>query len=94
MRGFISIKLASFSTSILYKDFINLLATSFWLFEKLNIEITFSICKLLGPSSFKSILVVIIFSGFSIAIFSISIPPSVLLMNAIFELSRSTKHDK
>ena len=44
--------------------------------------------------SFKSIFVVIIFPGFSTATFSISTPPSTLLIKAIFELSLSTKHDK
>ena len=39
-------------------------------------------------------LVVIIFSGFSFATFSISIPPASLEIKAIFELDRSTKQDK
>ena len=41
-----------------------------------------------------TILFVIIFSGVSAATFSISMPPSVLLMNAIFDVSLSIKQDK
>ena len=38
--------------------------------------------------------VVIIFSGVFEATSSMSIPPSALEIKAIFELARSTKHDK
>ena len=61
---------------------------------KLKTEIILLISSVEGPDFFKSILFVIILFGVSFATFSISIPPSVLLINAIFDDSRSTKHDK
>ena len=60
---------------------------------KLNGLITFSI-SLSSISIFNSNFVVIIFFGVSEATFSMSIPPSVLLIKAILELCLSTKHDK
>ena len=93
IRGFISIKLQSLSWRILFKDCISLLATFFCCSFKLKGSII-----LLTLSSFTfsaiSTFVVIIFSGVSLATFSISIPPSVQLINAIFELSLSTKQER
>ena len=54
----------------------------------------FSISSSLGPSFFRSILVVIILWGVSAATFSMSTPPSILLIKAIFEDSRSIKHER
>ena len=73
---------------------IDLTAISFCSSLNLNIEIMLSISFAFGPSSFNSILFVIILWGVSDATFSISIPPSVLLIKAILEDSLSIKQDK
>ena len=66
----------------------------FWIFYSIvGFEIA-TITLLASILSFKSNLVVIILLGVSDATFSISIPPSVLLIKAIFELSLSIKQDK
>ena len=92
-KGFISIKLASFSINNLYIDLISSIAWSLASYSNLKTSITFSQSK--SEISFStSILVVIIFSGFLFAISSISIPPSKQEINAIFDFALSTKHDK
>jgi hypothetical protein len=93
IRGLISIKVASFLINKLKIDSMIFFACFFCLSFKSKTLIIFSKSFWL-TSFFKSNLVLIIFSGCSFATFSISTPPSVLLIKAIFEVPLSTKQER